>query len=72
MIPNFTREIIYQSWLVYSQDVDEHGKLGGEREIPWHCIIKEEALNTDEWHKCMWRSYELSKTNVFVFFLLFI
>ncbi|XP_026789182.3 ubiquitin carboxyl-terminal hydrolase CYLD isoform X1 [Pangasianodon hypophthalmus] len=38
--------------ILISTDTDEHGKAGGEREIPWHCVIKEEDLNTGDWHKC--------------------
>lgn len=37
--------------ILISTDTDEHGKLGGEREIPWQCLIKEEDLHTDEWHR---------------------
>ncbi|KAI5614619.1 ubiquitin carboxyl-terminal hydrolase CYLD-like, partial [Silurus asotus] len=34
--------------ILISTDTDEHGKIGGERRIPWHCVIKEEVLNTDK------------------------
>ncbi|KAK3574703.1 hypothetical protein QTP86_015398 [Hemibagrus guttatus] len=45
-------EIKADGMVLISTDIDEHGKLGGEREIPWHIIInKEEDVNTDVWHK---------------------
>ncbi|KAG7326262.1 hypothetical protein KOW79_009663 [Hemibagrus wyckioides] len=34
--------------ILISTDVDEHGKRGGEREIPWHIIINKEE-DADEW-----------------------
>lgn len=44
--------ILKDGMILISTDMDENGKVGGERQIPWQCVIKEEALNTDEWHKC--------------------
>ncbi|TSL22069.1 Ubiquitin carboxyl-terminal hydrolase CYLD [Bagarius yarrelli] len=47
--------------ILISTDTDEHGKLGGEREIPWQCVIKEEDLQTDEWHKSNSEKVDISE-----------
>ncbi|XP_053355388.1 ubiquitin carboxyl-terminal hydrolase CYLD [Clarias gariepinus] len=47
--------------ILISTDVDEHGNAGGERKIPWHCVIKEDDVNTDEWQKCKSERMDISE-----------
>ncbi|XP_047669331.1 ubiquitin carboxyl-terminal hydrolase CYLD isoform X2 [Tachysurus fulvidraco] len=49
--------------ILVSTDIDEHGKVGGEREIPWQCIInKEEDLNAEEFHRSKGEIMDISES----------
>ncbi|XP_060723550.1 ubiquitin carboxyl-terminal hydrolase CYLD [Tachysurus vachellii] len=49
--------------ILVSTDIDEHGKVGGEREIPWQCVInKEEDVNASEWHRSKGEIMDISES----------